>query len=230
MPGPQLQSDDPHWEFHLDGLRWEHEGNGRALKPDSLVVQTGQTGVVLADGTADAETFTDVLLGQAWPIRGRILIGHREITSLSSEERGIAFVPAGGSLFPHLTVEQNIEFGVRNRHPDNSRKEHANHRKGHVNLVAGRLNLHGFLGWRPHDLSPDERLRVALARAMCHWPTAEAVVIEDRAGYPPCHVAVSESLKAYPDLPVLVVSDDRHRVEMLRTPAASWEVVDADGP
>ncbi|MFF5209591.1 ATP-binding cassette domain-containing protein [Streptosporangium sp. NPDC000396] len=214
MPGLQLQ---------LDGLSWEHDGSRRTLKPDHLLVEAAQTGVVLADDADDAETFTDVLLGQAWPLKGRILIAGREITSLPSEERGIALVPAGGGLFPHLTIEQNIGFGVR-------RRRRNDFRRGQVNYVAGRLNLHGFLGWRPHDLSPDERLRVALARAMCHWQAARAVVIEDRTGYTPCHAAVSESLKAYPDLPVLVVSDDRHRVEMLRTPTVSWEIVDADGP
>lgn len=41
---------------------------------------------------------------------------------------------------------------------------------------------------------------------------------------------MSESLKAYPDLPVLVVSDDRNRVETLRSPTASWEITGADGP
>ncbi|WP_424534124.1 ATP-binding cassette domain-containing protein [Sphaerisporangium viridialbum] len=212
MPGLQLQ---------LDGLTWEHGGDLRALKPDPLVVEAGETAVVLAGDAADAEAFTDVLLAQAWPLRGRIRIAGREIISLPADARGIALVPAGGGLFPHLTVEQNIAFGLRG-------PRGGGFHKGQVNYVAGRLNLQGFLAWRPHELSPDERLRVALARAMCHWQAARAVVIEDRAGYTPCHAAVSESLKAYPDLPVLVVSDDRHRVETLRTPTGSWEVVDAD--
>ncbi|WP_326822199.1 ATP-binding cassette domain-containing protein [Streptosporangium sp. NBC_01639] len=214
MPGLHLQ---------LDDLCWKHGANRRALKPGRLTVEAGRTGVVLAHDAADAEAFSDVLLGQAWPVRGRILITGREITSLSPADRGIAFVPAGGGLFPHLTIEQNIEFGVRGRHREEFRK-------GQVNYVAERLNLRGLLGWRPHDLSLDERLRVALARAMCHWQAARAVLIEDRDGYPPCHAAVSESLKAYPDLPVLVVSDDRNRVETLRSPTASWEITGADGP
>ncbi|WP_214105125.1 ATP-binding cassette domain-containing protein [Acrocarpospora catenulata] len=213
MAGLQLQ---------LDGLSWEHDGDHRALKPDQLIVEAGETAVVLAGDAADAGTFTDVLLGQAWPLRGRIRIAGSEITSLPTEDRGIALVPAGGGLFPHLTVEQNIGFGTRRHRRDGFQR-------GRVNYVAGRLSLQGFLGWRPYELSPDERLRVALARAMCRWHAARAVVIEDRAGYTPCHAAVSESLKAYPDLPVLVVSDDRHRVETLRAPNRSWEVVDADG-
>ncbi|SNT57604.1 ABC transporter [Streptosporangium subroseum] len=212
MPGLRLQ---------LDGLSWEHGQDKRTLKPDRLVVDAGETAVVLARDAPDAHAFTDVLLGQAWPLTGTVWISGREVTSLPTEDRGIALVPAGGGLFPHLTIEQNIGFGVRRRYRHDFRR-------GQVNYVAGRLNLHGILSWRPHDLSPDERLRVALARAMCHWQAARAVVIEDHAGYTPCHAAVSESLKAYPDLPILVVSDDRHRVETLRASTFSWEVVDAD--
>ncbi len=207
--------------LQLDDLRWEHGGDRRALKPGQLSVGAGETAVVLASDAADARAFGDVLLGQTWPSRGRIRISDLEITSLPSEERGIALVPAGGGLFPHLTIEQNIEFGVRRRYQEDFRK-------GQVHYVAGRLNLHGFLTWRPYNLSPDEKLRVALARAMCHWQGARAVLVEDHTGHPPCHAAVSESLKAYPDLPVLVVSDDRHRVETLRAPTTCWEIVDAD--
>jgi ABC-type thiamine transport system ATPase subunit len=213
VPGLRLQ---------LDDLRWKHGPDQRALNPRHLVVDAGETAVVLARDTLEANAFTDVLLGQVWPVGGKIWISGGEITSLPPEERGIALVPAGGGLFPHLTIEQNIGFGVRRRYRDDFRR-------GQVNYVAGRLNLLGFLGWRPHELSPDERLRVALARAMCHWQAARAVVIEDRAGYTPCHAAVSESLKAYPDLPILIVSDDGHRVQTLRAPTASWEIVDVDG-
>ncbi|MFC7640180.1 ATP-binding cassette domain-containing protein [Streptosporangium lutulentum] len=169
MPGLRLQ---------LDGLSWEHGQDKRTLKPDQLVVDTGDTAVVLARDAADIHAFTDVLLGQTWPLTGTIWIAGREVTSLPTEDRGIALVPAGGGLFPHLTIEQNIGFAVRRRHRDGFRR-------GQVNYVAGRLNLHGILSWRPHDLSPDERLRVALARAMCHWQAAMAVVIEDHSGYTP---------------------------------------------
>ncbi|MDH2428480.1 ATP-binding cassette domain-containing protein [Sphaerisporangium sp. TRM90804] len=209
--------------LQLDRLSWEHGGELRALKPDELVAEAGEPAVVLAGDAADADAFTDVLLGRAWPLKGKIRIAGREVTSLPSGDRGIALVPAGGGLFPHLTVEQNIGFGMRGHRG-------AAFRRGHVNYVAGRLNLHGLLAWRPYELSPDERLRVALARAMCRWQAARAVVVEDRGGYPPCHAAVSETLNAYPDLPILVVGDDGRRVATLRTPAGSWEVVDVDGP
>ncbi|MFC4588464.1 ATP-binding cassette domain-containing protein [Sphaerisporangium corydalis] len=213
MAGLQLQ---------LDGISWEHDGGRRSLKPGHLLAEGGTTSVVLAADAADAEAFIDVVLGQTWPDQGTIRISGNEITSLPTEERGIAFVPPGGGLLPHLTAEQNIAFGVERRY-------RADHRRKHVHYVAGRLGLQGLLGWRPYELSPDERLRVALARAMCRWHAAKAVLIEDRAGHTPCHAAVSECLKTYVDLPVLVVSDDRHRVETLRSPGGSWEVVDGDG-
>ncbi|MEU0520571.1 ATP-binding cassette domain-containing protein [Streptosporangium sp. NPDC006007] len=206
--------------LQLDGLSWYHGGDRRALKPDRLTVGVGRPAVVLADDAADAEIFSDVLLGQTWPVGGRIRISGREVTTLPSEERGIALVPAGGGLLPHMTVEQNIGFGTLRRHGEDFRR-------GQVNYVAERLKIRGLLTLRPHELPPDDRLRVALARAMCHWQGARAVVIEDHTGHPSCHAAVSESRKAYPDLPILIVSDAPHRVETLRTPATSWEIVDA---
>ncbi|GHE43986.1 hypothetical protein GCM10017673_52670 [Streptosporangium violaceochromogenes] len=207
--------------LEVDRLSWNNGGDRRTLKPDRLFVGAGETAVVLAGDAADADAFGDVLLGQTWPLTGKIRISGREVTSLPCEERGIALVPAGGGLLPHLTIEQNIGFGVRGGRTEEFRR-------GQVRYVAGRLNLRGALTLRPHDLSPDERLRVALARAMCHWQAAGAVIVEDHTGHTPCHAAVSESLKAYPDLPVLVVSDDRHRVETLHSPTASWEIVNAD--
>ncbi|MEV7012584.1 ATP-binding cassette domain-containing protein [Streptosporangium sp. NPDC051022] len=207
--------------LELDELSWDQDGCPRTLKPRHLLVEAGTKAVVLAKDAADADAFGDVLIGQDWPTRGRIRISNDDVTRLASRERGIALVPAGGGLLPHLSIEQNIGFGIPSRHPEDSWKKR-------VKYTAGQLNLHGFLDCRPHDLSPDERLRVALARAMCRWPTAKIVVVEDRTGHPPCHAAVSESLKAYPDLPVLVVTDDRHRVETLHTSATAWEIVDAD--
>ncbi|GGK85331.1 hypothetical protein Sme01_30040 [Sphaerisporangium melleum] len=209
--------------LELDDLLWEHGGGRRALSPRRLAAAPGRVAVVLAPDSGEADAFTDLLVGESWPRKGTIRISGQEITSLGGEDRGIALVPAGGGLFPHLTVEQNIAFGMRE-------DRRGAYRRGYVAYVAGRLNLQGMLAIGAHELSPDERLRVALARAMCRWQAARAVVVEDRTGHPPCHAAVSETLNAYPDLPVVVVSDDGDRVAALRGPALSWEVVAADGP
>jgi 2-aminoethylphosphonate transport system ATP-binding protein len=201
--------------LQLHGLAWERGGRRRGLKPGPLVAEAGRTAVVVAADPADAEAFTDVVLGLAWPLTGAIRLADREITTLSPEERGIGLVPAGGCLSPHLTIEQNIAFGLRKNRSD---------RRRHVVFEADRLKI-GGLRLRPHDLSPDERLRVAVARAMCGSPLPNAMVIEDRTGRPPCDAAVS-AMRNYPAVPVLVVSDDSARVATLASPAALWEVVD----
>jgi ABC-type thiamine transport system ATPase subunit len=211
----------PGLQLRLDKLAWGRPGHRRCLKPDILTIDGGEATVALAADAADAEGFADVVLGQAWPLRGRIHIAEREITWLPAGERSVAFVPAGGGLLPHLTVAQNIGYGVPRRHG-------GDYLHSQVTYVADRLDLRALLGWRPYEISAHERLRVALARAMCHRPGAQAVLIEDLAGHLPCHPAVSECLRAYPDLPILIVSDDLQRVETLRPPSVLWKVVDAD--
>ncbi|HEY9524617.1 MAG TPA: ATP-binding cassette domain-containing protein [Thermopolyspora sp.] len=205
--------------LRLHGLAWERGGRRRVLRPDPLVAEAGQTAVVVADDPADVEAFTDVVLGLAWPIRGTIHLADREITTSTPLERGIGLVPAGGCLAPHLTVEQNIAFGLRRSRAG---------RRAHIGFVADRLKI-GGLRLRPHQVSPDERLRVALARAVCGHSLPNAMVIEDRAGRHPCEAAVS-SMRSYPDLPVLVVSDSDARGAALAAPSDRWKIVDADEP
>ncbi|MGV9327431.1 hypothetical protein [Streptosporangium sandarakinum] len=215
--------------LQLDGLSWEHGGRPRALNPGLLSVAAGRVGVVLAEDAGDADAFADVLLGRAWPVRGRILSGREEVTSLPSRERGIALVPAGGGLLPHLTIEQNIVFGLRGRDGKGHRYG-KDFLRGQVRFITDRLDLDVPLDRRPYDLSADQRLWVAFARAMCHWRRPNAVLVEDRAGHPPCHSVVGRSLAAFPHLPVLVVGDEGDRIETLGAPSARWEVIDADEP
>ncbi|MFF0309940.1 hypothetical protein ACFYSC_21130 [Streptosporangium sp. NPDC004379] len=215
--------------LQLDGLSWEHGGRICALKPDRLSVAAGRVGVVLAEDADAADAFADVLLGRAWPVRGRILSGREEVTSLPSRERGIALVPAGGGLLPHLTVEQNIVFGLHGRDGKGYRYG-KDFLRGQVRFITDRLDLDVPLDRRPYDLSADQRLWVAFARAMCHWRRPNAVLVEDRDGRPPCHSVVGRSLAAFPHLPVLVVGDEGDRIETLGSPSARWEVVDADEP
>jgi hypothetical protein len=65
------------------------------------------------------------------------------------------------------------------------------------------------LHWHPHELSPVQRLRVAVARALCAQPEPVAVVIEDRDGHPACRAAAATASEQ--DLAVLVITDARDR-------------------
>lgn len=97
---------------------------------------------------------------------GRIHIGGRDVTDLPPRDRHIGYVPAGGALLPHLTVEENIEYGLRHR------EMVERIRQDWLAMVVERLELVPTLRLRPHLLSDAQRLRASLARAVGCLPAA----------------------------------------------------------
>ncbi|MEQ4714788.1 ATP-binding cassette domain-containing protein [Nonomuraea sp. B19D2] len=191
--------------------------------PDPLTVDSGRTAVVVAADSAEADTFTDILVGLEMPDDGQIRLGGQEITMRLPAEREVGLVPAGAGLLPHLTVEQNLTLAAR----DDLAPSFVH---GRVAFMARRMDIRGFLRSRPHELAHDERLSVALARALCRLLPVKVMVIEDRTGCGPCHAAVSAALRADPSLAVLVVADDRTRVASLASPSRFWEIADVPEP
>lgn len=209
--------------LELTGLTWESQGTRRVLSRDPLTISPGQVAVVDAGDAAGSDAFTDLLLGLEMPLGGRIRVGGEEVTMLPPAEREIGLVPAGAGLLPHLTVERNVALGAR----DDMDPSLAH---GRITFMARRMGIQGFLRSRPHELAHDERLNVALARALCKRAPVKVMVIEDRTGHGPCHAAVSAALRADPGLAVLVVTDDRTRVASLASPSCFWEVTGAAEP
>ncbi|GAA4488705.1 hypothetical protein GCM10023191_018420 [Actinoallomurus oryzae] len=153
-----------------------------------MTVESGQVAVVLTE-TSAAASLADVLLGLAIPDKGTVWAGDRDVTGLPPGRRGVALVPAGGGLLPHLTVERNVQYAG-----------------GDASRWMRRLRLEGIGRLRPHELSPVQRLQVALARALSTEPAA--VVFEDRARHVPCRTAVTEARR---HAAVLVIADSETR-------------------
>lgn len=99
--------------LRIDGLSWEAGGRRRGVPPGPLSVGSGQTAVIVAGDTAEAEVLADILLGLDWRFRGKISVNGQEITMRPPEEREIGLVPAGGGLLPQLTVERNLVLAAR---------------------------------------------------------------------------------------------------------------------
>jgi ABC-type Fe3+/spermidine/putrescine transport system ATPase subunit len=102
---------------------------------------------------------------------GYIHVGRADVTHRPPGQRNIGYVPAGGALLPHLTVRQNIDYGLHRRR-DAVRYEDS---QTMAHLVS-ELQLGHLLDVRPHRLTDTQRLRVALARAAVCLP--EALVVD----------------------------------------------------
>ncbi len=145
---------------------WKGYAGTPVLQGVDLEVPAGSLTAVLGLSGCGKTTLLRVIAGFERAERGSVTLGARTLedgrTYLPPEKRSIGYVPQEGALFPHLSVEQNVGFGLARRE-----------RRGHA--VAELLEMVGIaqLGRRlPHELSGGEQQRVALARALARRPQA----------------------------------------------------------
>ena len=104
------------------------------------------------------------IMGLRQPKHGRIIIGDREVQKLPPEQREISYVPQDLALFPHLTVRENILFGIRARNLDLKLYEN------YINALVEVMRIEHLLERYPANLSGGEKKRVALLRALAPKP------------------------------------------------------------
>jgi molybdate/tungstate transport system ATP-binding protein len=127
----------------------------------SLKVESGEYFVILGPTGAGKTIFLELIAGFHSPDSGRILIDGNEVTHLPPEKHDLVFVYQDYSLFPHMSVKKNIEFGMR-------MKKIKSHEK--LLEVAKDLGVTHLLDRHPLTLSGGEQQRVALARALVTDP------------------------------------------------------------
>jgi sn-glycerol 3-phosphate transport system ATP-binding protein len=134
---------------------------GRAAVDDvSFSVEKGTFCVLLGPSGCGKSTSLRLIAGLEEPTSGRIEIEGRDVTTLPSKDRRIAMVFQSYALFPHLTVAQNIVFGLE------VRKVIRAEREARLAKVAALTGLEPYLTRKPGQLSGGQRQRVALARAI----------------------------------------------------------------
>lgn len=132
------------------------------LGPLDLELLDGETTILLGPSGSGKTTLIETLAGFHIPDAGRILAGGRDITDVAPERRRLALVVQDYALFPHLSVRENVAFGLRyQRRPA---------KQAEVTLEA--LGIAHLAGRRIQGLSGGERQRVALARALAAEPEA----------------------------------------------------------
>jgi ABC-type Fe3+/spermidine/putrescine transport system ATPase subunit len=140
-------------------------GNFR-LEEICLHIQPGTYLALLGPTGTGKTVLLETIAGVYRPTRGHIYIKDREVTGLAPEARHLGIVYQDYALFPHLTVFQNIAFGLRLRGMPEGRIA------GVVQEMARFLDIAPLLKRRPARLSGGERQRVALARALVLEPYA----------------------------------------------------------
>jgi len=137
-----------------------HWGKARALDRISVRVEMGKFAVLLGPSGCGKSTLLRILAGLDRPSEGRIRIAGRDVTDLAPAARGISMVFQSYALFPHLTVAQNICFGLE------VRKVAPAERARRLSEATDLLGLSALLERKPSELSGGQQQRVALGRAI----------------------------------------------------------------
>ena len=148
-------------DIRFDGVAVAY-GNVQALHALDLEVASGELLVLVGPSGSGKSTALRALAGLEPPTAGRVHIGGRDVTREAPHERGVAMVFQDYALYPHLTVRQNLAFGLR------VRKEARIEER--LVAVAEQLGLGDLLDRYPDQLSGGQQQRVALARAMVREP------------------------------------------------------------
>jgi len=149
-------------------------GQRPALHEVSLVVPSGSLVAILGPSGCGKTSLLMALAGLVPITGGSITVGSRTLSTQSSrvppEQRGIGWVPQEASLFPHLSVGDNIGFGL----PKGRRRQER------VEELARLVGLEGFSDRSPAQLSGGQAQRVALARALA--PSPDVLLLDEPFG------------------------------------------------
>ena len=175
----------------IDDLHHKYDKRGKSnwiLNDINLKIESGELLGLLGPSGCGKTTLLRLIAGFEYPSRGRIFLNNKEISSsnriLSPEKRNIGMVFQDYALFPHLTVIENVMFGLKNK-KDRSR----------VDYLLNVVGLDSFVGRYPHELSGGQKQRLAIARALA--PGTNFILLDE----PFCSLDMHVKLKLRSELP-----------------------------
>ena len=155
---------------HLDGIPirveklWKRFGSFEAVKDVTFTADAGSITALLGPSGSGKSTVLRMIAGLETPSEGRIWMGDEEHTFKTVQERRVGFVFQHYALFRHMSVEQNVAFGL------SVRKISRAEQRSRVAELLELVQLTGFRDRYPDQLSGGQRQRVALARALAPRP------------------------------------------------------------
>ena len=159
--------------LRVEGVRKSY-GQVVAVDGIDLIVEKGEFFTLLGPSGSGKTTLLRLIAGFERPDAGRIELGGHDVTHLPPYARQTNTVFQDYALFPHMSVGQNIEYGLRIKHvpePDRRRR---------LDRALRMVRLTGLQNRRPNQLSGGQRQRVALARAVINQP--EVLLLDEPLG------------------------------------------------
>jgi multiple sugar transport system ATP-binding protein len=153
-------------EILIERLTKEFSGGVTAVSDVTLQIEDGEFMVLVGPSGCGKSTLLRLVAGLEDVTAGTVWIGGRDVTDLAPRARDIAMVFQSYALYPHMTVRQNLGYGLKVR--KSSKAEVAER----VERVAQLLRLDDLLDRRPAALSGGQRQRVAMGRAIVREPLA----------------------------------------------------------
>ena len=153
MAGLKLQAVSKSWD-----------GKSQVIQPLTVDVANGEFIVMVGPSGCGKSTLLRMVAGLERVTSGDIWIDRQRVTDMEPKERGIAMVFQNYALYPHMSVEENMAWGLKIR---GMGKEHIQQK---VAEAARILELDGLLKRRPRELSGGQRQRVAMGRAIVRDP------------------------------------------------------------
>lgn len=139
-------------------------GNVQVVRDLDLRIYEGELLALLGPSGCGKTTTLRMLAGFVEVTAGQIYFGERDVTRLPSYQRNVGMVFQGYALFPHMTVAQNVAFGLERRRVPRADKE------ARVRKALELVHMEGFADRMPRQLSGGQQQRIALARAMVIEP------------------------------------------------------------
>ena len=149
---------------HFQAVTKSYDGKNRIIQPLDITINEGEFMVMVGPSGCGKSTLLRMVAGLETISSGDIYINDQCVTHLEPKERGIAMVFQNYALYPHMTVEQNMAYGLKIR---GMAKEQIRQR---VLSAARSLELDALLARHPRELSGGQRQRVAMGRAIVREP------------------------------------------------------------
>ena len=151
-------------DLQLRGVSKIYPGNIRAVAPTSVEIEDGEFVVLVGPSGCGKSTLLRMIAGLETISQGEIHVGGRLINNVPAKDRDIAMVFQNYALYPHMSVYDNMAFGLKMRKLPKAEIDNR------VRAAADILGMHNFLDRRPKALSGGQRQRVAVGRAIVRQP------------------------------------------------------------